>query len=86
MSLNPFNKQALRRDLIFQFWGWVLFVICAVLFILSSLQNKDVLVLLGSIVFLLACILFLIPLIHQLRQRVAADDGRASKSDPSADH
>ena len=82
MSQNHDNKQASRRNLIFQLWGWILFLICAVLFILSSLRNQDTLVLLGSIVFLLACILFLIPLIHQLRQSVGADDGPTGKIEP----
>ncbi len=43
--------------------GWILFIICAVLFIAASLKNRDPLTLLGSLIFLIACILFLLPLV-----------------------
>jgi uncharacterized membrane protein YhhN len=45
--------------------GWILFLICAVLFIASGIKNKDTLTLAGSIVFLIACVVFLIPLLHK---------------------
>ena len=52
-----------KRILKFQLWGWILFVICAGLFIASSIKNQDMLTLVGSIVFLLACVVFIIPLV-----------------------
>jgi predicted membrane channel-forming protein YqfA (hemolysin III family) len=44
--------------------GWVLFVVCALFFIASSIVNKDLLTFVGSLVFLVACIVFLIPLVQ----------------------
>ena len=45
--------------------GWILFVICAVFFIASGIKNKDTLTFAGSIVFLIACVVFLIPLLRR---------------------
>ena len=36
---------------------------CAIFFIVSAVQNHDIPYLIGSIVFLLACVLFLIPFV-----------------------
>jgi hypothetical protein len=48
-----------------QLSGWILFVLCAILFIISSLQSRDTILLIGSILFLVACVLFIIPLIQK---------------------
>lgn len=45
-----------------QLWGWILFIVCALLYIVSSLQSGSMLDLLGSLAFLFACVLFIIPL------------------------
>jgi len=42
--------------------GWLLFVVCALFFIASAVKNQDILTLIGGILFLLACVVFLIPL------------------------
>ena len=42
--------------------GWVLFIISAVFFIWASWRSGDLLGLLGSVVFFLACFVFLVPL------------------------
>jgi len=55
-------KKQVKRELKYQLAGWISFVICAILFMASSLRNHDTLALIGSIVFLIACIFFLIPL------------------------
>jgi len=47
----------------YEMMGWSLFLICAVLFILSGLKNNDILLSIGSVIFLIACIIFLIGLI-----------------------
>jgi len=44
-----------------QIFGWVLFIFSAFGFIASSLRSGDVLGLIGGVLFLLACVLFLIP-------------------------
>jgi hypothetical protein len=46
-----------------QLAGWMLFVICALFFIASSLKNHDLLALIASMIFLVACIIFIVPLI-----------------------
>jgi uncharacterized membrane protein len=51
-----------RREMRFSLWGWILFVVCAIFFIASSLRGRDVLGFIGSVVFLAACFVFLYPL------------------------
>lgn len=51
------------REKKFHLWGWILFLVCAVFFIASSIKAGDVLLLAGSIIFLAACVVFLIPLV-----------------------
>ena len=58
-----------KRDLQFQLWGWILFVICALLFLASAIQNQDKLAIYASLVFLIACFVFLYPLITALRTK-----------------
>jgi hypothetical protein len=54
-----------KRDMKFQLWGWILFIICAVFFIASSINNHDFLSLAASIIFLIACGVFIIPLVKK---------------------
>ena len=46
----------------YNLWGWILFVVCAGFFIASSVRSGDGLALAASIIFLLACLLFIVPL------------------------
>ncbi len=55
-----------RQDLKYQLFGWILFIVCAIFFIASSLNNGDTLTFIGSIIFLIACIVFLIPLLKTI--------------------
>jgi len=48
-------------------YGWILFVVCPLLFIAASIIDREPLVLAGSVIFLLACIFFLIPLIETFK-------------------
>jgi len=50
-----------------QLWGRILFVLCALLFIASSIRNQDRLSLTASLLFLAACAFFIIPLIRELK-------------------
>ena len=43
--------------------GWILFVVCAGFFIVSAARSGDAWYLTGSLIFLAACIIFIIPLI-----------------------
>jgi hypothetical protein len=42
-------------------WGWTLFLLCAVAFTIAGLRDGDLLITAGSILFLVACVLFLLP-------------------------
>jgi uncharacterized membrane protein YhhN len=53
----------------YQLLGWILFIVCAIFFIASSLKNEDTLTLIGSVVFLIACIVFLMPLLRSIKKR-----------------
>jgi hypothetical protein len=48
-----------QKDKTYDLWGWLLFVISALFFIMSSIRNGDVVGLIGGIFFLLACVAFL---------------------------
>ena len=41
--------------------GWILFVFSALAFITSSLKSGDTVGLVGAVLFLVACLVFLIP-------------------------
>lgn len=62
-----------RREQWFQFWGWIIFVLCAFFFIATTALAGDLLGVIASLLFLLACIVFLIPLIPKLRGRNRKD-------------
>ena len=49
----------------FDLWGWILFLICALFFTAAGLRDGDVLITVGSVVFLLACGLFLVPYLRR---------------------
>lgn len=53
----------ITREVRFHVLGWLLFVVCALIFIAAGLRDGDILILTGSIVFLLACFAFLVPLL-----------------------
>jgi len=42
-------------------WGWCLFIVSAVFFVASTASSGDLLGLVGSLFFLFACIVFLVP-------------------------
>jgi len=50
----------------FQLWGWILFIASAIFFMASSIRAGDPLSLIGGAFFLLACFIFLAPLLQQL--------------------
>jgi hypothetical protein len=64
----PENEK--NRDLKAELWGWVLFVICGVLFTLSGVRAQDIVTVAASIIFLLGCAVFMIPLV----KAIARDD------------
>lgn len=58
---RPDEPQYTNRQAIF---GWVLFVVCALFFMAAGWKNRDLLTFLGSVIFLVACLVFLVPLIR----------------------
>ena len=56
------------QDLKYQLSGWILFILCAIFFLASSLKNQDTLTFIGSFIFLIACIVFLIPLVRTIKK------------------
>jgi len=58
----------------FQFLGWILFVFSALFFISSSLRTGDLVSLIGGILFLFACFVFLIPLVSTMRSAATPED------------
>lgn len=42
--------------------GWLLFLICSILYTLSALNSRDILGILGGVLFFAACIVFIIPM------------------------
>lgn len=53
----------MTRGVKMQLIGWVLFVLCAVAYIIASLESQSLSSLIGSAVFLVACVFFMIPLL-----------------------
>ncbi len=67
------------REAKYHLAGWLLFILCALFFIASSLKNRDTLALIGSVVFLVACLYFIVPLIRP-EKKAGGDTHR--KDDP----
>jgi F0F1-type ATP synthase assembly protein I len=53
------SKGSRRRNERLELWGWILFVVSALFFIVASLRTGDVVGLLGGVFFFLACVVFL---------------------------
>lgn len=56
-----------RKSDLFHLLGWVLFIVSAFFFIWAALHSGDILGFLGGFFFLIACFVFLVPLIAKLR-------------------
>jgi hypothetical protein len=69
MVKNQENKVGL--EIKYHLSGWVLFILCAIFFIASSVKNRDVLTFIGSVIFFIACIVFIIPLVRSKKNEDA---------------
>ncbi|WP_448874927.1 hypothetical protein [Desulfobulbus propionicus] len=47
-----------------QFCGWILFLACALLFVAEGFRSESPLLLVASLLFLLGCLFFIIPLLR----------------------
>ncbi|MBC2703634.1 hypothetical protein [Desulfobacula sp.] len=45
----------------YQIWGWALFIVSSLFYGAASIRAGDLLGVLGSLFFLVACIVFLVP-------------------------
>lgn len=70
--MKKHQKNQVEEGIPYQIAGWILFIICATLFIASSLKNHDMLTFIGSIFFFVACILFLVPIVKAYK--ITEDD------------
>ena len=57
-----------NRERNFHFWGWILFIVCAGFFIASGVAGGNILGVAGSIIFLVGCVVFIIPLVIKGKQ------------------
>jgi len=57
------------KDALYHLVGWVLFLVCAFLFLYVAIRDGDLVLALASLVFLAGCIAFLIPLLKKDRKR-----------------
>lgn len=44
--------------------GWTLFVLCAITYLAAGVRDGDALVVVGSAIFLGACVVFLLPVVR----------------------
>jgi len=58
------SRGAMPREGRYQLAGWLLFVACALVFIAAGLKNRDILTVIGGLLFLVACIVFLVPIVE----------------------
>lgn len=56
-----------ERERIFQIWGWLLFVVGVIFFILASIEARSLTTFIGSVLFLIGCIVFMVPLVRPKR-------------------
>jgi hypothetical protein len=66
MKKNDLQRSS-DKTMRYQLYGWILFVVCALLFIAASIIDREPLVFAGSVIFLLACLFFLVPLIETFK-------------------
>lgn len=55
-----------------QYWnlaGWLLFILSAVFFLIASIQAGNPYAIAGSLAFLIACLVFLVPLMSFFRNK-----------------
>ncbi len=80
LGLVPGRKRENRYHLA----GWVLFLLCAALFLFSAVRDGDGILALASLVFLLGCVLFLIPLVSPHAKTGKVENG-GDESQPGQD-
>ncbi len=72
-------RSTFSRENRYHLAGWILFILCAICFIASSLRNQDPLSLIGSVIFLVACLFFIVPLLRPDRKAVFKGERREER-------
>jgi uncharacterized membrane protein YhhN len=62
-GMEKINETQNRQERSMHLAGWLLFVVCALFFIAAGLKNRDTLTIIGGVLFLISCILFIVPLV-----------------------
>lgn len=75
--MKEIQKNHKEKEDMLHLVGWILFVLCAIFFIASSLKNHDTLTLIGSVLFLISCLVFIISLIGRMKN---SEDEKAKSS------
>ena len=68
--MNNRRTSKLKRKDRYALGGWLLFILCAVFYLASSLKNHDPLAIIGSVLFLVACLVFMVPIVRPDKQAV----------------
>lgn len=50
-----------------QLAGWISFIICSMLFIVDSIRSGNMIALVASLLFLLGCVQFTVPVVYSIR-------------------
>ncbi len=75
------KQKVSQEQCTYQLCGWVLFIFSALFFIASSIRAGDMLSLMGGLLFLFACLVFLIPLIARKRPDTDASTQNSKSRD-----
>ena len=78
--MNKSKEFQMNQESKQQLLGWILFVICALFFIASSIKNRDILTFIGSVLFLISCIVFIIPLVGKIKNSEGANNKSYNKA------
>ncbi len=72
-----------NRDTPYHLAGWILFVVCSLLFLSAAFRDGDLVLGLASVVFLTGCVAFLIPLLAgpPEREKVVRREGDDSPAE-----
>ena len=68
IQVRPMSQHAQHH---YQLWGWILFIGSAIFFMASSIRANDPVSLMGGTLFLVACFVFLVPLVAELKTGVS---------------
>ena len=71
MEMKENQESQIGQEIKYELAGWILFIICASFFVASSLKNHDILTFIGSVIFLIACVVFLIPLVKSKSSEIS---------------